>query len=117
MSGDTLKGGGIGTIIGATIGTAIAPGIGTALGAAAGGATGDVGGTVVGMNSAANQAKKSAAAQQDAFNASLKKLQPIPSIDSTAAQQAKLQSLFDLQNRSGRASTLLTTATTNKFGG
>lgn len=41
----------------------------------------------------------------------------IPTANSNSVNQAKLKSLFDLQNRSGRASTLLTTATTDKFGG
>lgn len=41
----------------------------------------------------------------------------LPTINSDSVNKAKLQSLFNLQNRSGRASTLLTTATTDKFGG
>jgi hypothetical protein len=47
----------------------------------------------------------------------IKQATPLPNANSDSVNKSKLNTLFNLQNRSGRASTLLTTATTDKFGG
>lgn len=79
-----------------------------------------VGSLLAGAGATVYANQQSNAAQKKLMNSLTKPIEPqksLPTPNSESVNQAKLKSLFDLQNRSGRASTLLTTATTDKFGG
>lgn len=66
-----------------------------------------------GVKSASGQAKRAQNALQNNLLKPISKPQEMPNVDNEAVQQQRANTLTQLQQRSGRASTLLT----NQFGG
>jgi hypothetical protein len=104
-------------ILGAITAVAAAPGTGGASLAALPGALAL---TKNGMDQAASQQKRAQQALQNSLLKPISKPQVAPTPDNAAVQQQRANSLIQLQQRSGRASTLLTNqgpSANNTFGG
>ena len=109
MSGKGGAGAIIGGIIGGAAGFFVGGPVGAVVGASAGGAVG--GG--VGAKQDAAQASRAQKALRNDLLKPISTPQVMPTADNAAVQKAKANELTQLQNRSGRASTVLT----NQFGG
>lgn len=95
-----LIGGGAGFLVGGPVGAAVGAGLGTAVG------------STIGAQQDAKRQQKTLAGQ---LMQPIKTPRVLPTIDSKTVEAARNNKLFQLQNRSGRGSTILTNSST--FGG
>lgn len=103
MSGKSGVGAGVGSVIGGSIGFAVGGPVGAAYGAGIGGGLGSSIGASIDAKDNAKKVKNALSAYDQPIKAT-----PMPTIDNEAVKKARLNTLKSLQQRSGRASTLLT---------